>query len=259
MSSFSIATWNVNSIIARLPLALEWLAKRKPDVVCLQETKCVDERFPAEAFRELGYESASHGQPTYNGVAILARTEITEVVRGFPGEETLNEHKRLIEARVNGVRVISAYFPNGQSVGTEKYRYKLEWMSALRRYLDEQFETGEPLALCGDFNVAPEDRDVYDPNLWRGRILCSQPERDALTHIKDWGLHDSFRLHTREGGHYSWWDYRQGSFRRNNGLRIDHVWISDGLLERCTACTIETEPRTWERPSDHTPVVAEFE
>lgn len=259
MSSFSIATWNVNSIIARLPLALEWLTKRKPDVVCLQETKCVDERFPAEAFRELGYESQSHGQATYNGVAILARTEITNVARGFPQEETLNQHARLIAADVNGVRVVSAYFPNGQSVGTEKFKYKLAWMKRLREYLDEQYEAGEPVALCGDFNVAPEDADVYDPDLWRGRILCSQPERDALNHIKDWGLHDSFRLHTREGGHYSWWDYRQGSFRRNNGLRIDHVWISDGLLERSVACTIETEPRTWERPSDHTPVVAEFE
>jgi len=253
-----IATWNVNSITARLPLALKWLESARPDVLCLQETKCTDDKFPADTFAALGYKSEAFGQRTYNGVAILSRHPIAEAQRGFPDDDE-SAHARLLAATIKGVRVVNVYIPNGQFVGSDKYRFKLEWMGRLRSLLDEQHKQSEPLLLCGDFNVAPEERDVHDPALWQGRILFSRRERAALEHIRDWGFTDAFRQHTEEGGHFSWWDYRQGSFRRNAGLRIDHIWVSKPLAARSVATWIDTEPRTWERPSDHTPVVAEFE
>jgi exodeoxyribonuclease-3 len=252
-----IATWNVNSVTARLPLVLKWLESARPDVLCLQETKCTDDKFPAEAFAALGYRSEVFGQRTYNGVAIVSRSRVERAQRGFPDDEE-GAHARLLAGTIEGVRVVNVYVPNGQFVGSDKYRFKLEWMRRLRALLDEQHEKSEPLLLCGDFNVAPEERDVHDPALWQGRILFSKRERAALDHIKDWGFTDAFRLHTAEGGHFSWWDYRQGSFRRNAGLRIDHIWVSQPLAERSVATWIDTEPRTWERPSDHTPVVAEL-
>ncbi|HEX8493680.1 MAG TPA: exodeoxyribonuclease III [Pyrinomonadaceae bacterium] len=252
-----LATWNVNSVIARLPLVTKWLAAAAPDVLCLQELKCVDEKFPAEAFAELGYQSATFGQRTYNGVAILARTELTDVQRGFP-DDLEGSQARLLGVTIEGVRVVNVYIPNGAFVGSDKYRFKLEWMKRLRAFFDERYEKDAEVLLCGDFNVAPEERDVHDPEQWEGRILFSKRERAALNEIKDWGFVDAFRLHTDEGGHFSWWDYRQGSFRRNAGLRIDHIWTSQRLAARCKKSWIDTEPRTWERPSDHTPVVAEF-
>ena len=244
-------------MLARLPLVLKWLDSARPDVLCLQETKCVDERFPGPAFAELGYLSEVFGQPTYNGVAILSRTPCADVRRGLPDDET-GAHARLIEATIGGARVVNVYVPNGASVGSDKYGFKLKWMSRLRAFFDAQYETDQPLLLCGDFNVAPENEDVHDPRLWRGRILFSEPERRALDEIKGWGFVDAFRLQTKGGGHYSWWDYRAGAFRRNAGLRIDHVWVSEPLAGRCRAAWIDREPRSWERPSDHAPVVAEF-
>jgi exodeoxyribonuclease-3 len=258
LKKMKIATWNVNSITARLPLVTKWLENTKPDVLCLQELKCVDEKFPAEQFAELGYHSAVYGQRTYNGVAILSLKESTDIQRGFPDDQE-GAHARLLAATVNGVRIVNVYVPNGQFVGSDKYRFKLEWMQRLRRFFDDSYETSERVLLCGDFNVAPEERDVHDPAQWEGHVLFSKRERAALEKIKEWGFNDAFRLHTEEGGHYSWWDYRQNGFRRNAGLRIDHVWVSEPLAKICGESWIDKEPRSWERPSDHTPVVASFE
>ena len=253
-----LATWNVNSITARLPVVTKWLEGERPDVLCLQELKCVDEKFPAEAFAELGYQSAVYGQRTYNGVAIVSREECTDVRRGFPDDEE-GAHARLIAGTVGGVRVVNVYVPNGQFVGSDKYRFKLEWMRRLRQFFDEHYDASERVLLCGDFNVAPEERDVHDPAAWEGHVLFSRRERAALEHVREWGFEDAFRLHTEDGGHYSWWDYRQGAFRRDAGLRIDHVWVSGPLARRSKETWIDKEPRSWERPSDHTPVVATFE
>jgi exodeoxyribonuclease-3 len=252
-----LATWNVNSITARLPLVTRWLEAERPDVLCLQELKCVDEKFPFDAFTELGYKSAVFGQRTYNGVAILSLSKCEDVERGFPDDED-GAQARLIAATVEGVRVVNVYIPNGQFVGSDKYRFKLEWMRRLRALFDESYKQSTHVLLCGDFNVAPEERDVHDPSQWEGHVLFSRRERAALEKIREWGFTDAFRLHTEEGGHYSWWDYRQFAFPRNAGLRIDHIWVSEPLAERCTESWIDKEPRAWERPSDHTPVVARF-
>jgi len=243
-----LATWNVNSIAARLPHVIRWLESAQPDVLCIQETKCADEKFPLFELKATGYECIFYGQPSYNGVAILSRLVAANVQRGFPDDEP-GSQPRVLAADIGGVRVVNVYVPNGQAVGAEKYQ---------RDFFDQSYQTDTPVLLCGDFNVAPEDRDVHDPRLWQNRILCSEPERTALQHIKNWGFTDSFRLHTEEGGHYSWWDYRAGALRRNMGLRIDHVWISAPLAARSKSTIIDKEPRGWERPSDHTPVVAEF-
>jgi len=253
-----LATWNVNSIVARLPLVLKWLEAAKPDVLCMQETKCIDEKFPAEAFAEIGYLSESFGQATYNGVAIVSRVKFEDVQRGFTNDE-LNAQSRLLAATIGGIRVVNVYIPNGQAVGTEKYAFKLEWMRRLRAFFDSHYDAGGRVLLCGDFNVAPEDRDVHDPNLWRGRIMCSEGERSSLEHLRQWGLVDAFRLHNSADKEFSWWDYRAGAFRRNHGLRIDHVWTSNSLAGDATSVVIDRAPRSWERPSDHAPVIAEFE
>ncbi|MGA9995396.1 MAG: exodeoxyribonuclease III [Pyrinomonadaceae bacterium] len=252
-----IATWNVNSVLARLPVVKRWLEEAGPDVLCLQETKCTDDRFPAEDFELLGYKSLTFGQRTYNGVAILSRVEAEEVVRGLHDDEE-GAHARLLGATIEGVRVVNVYIPNGAFVGSDKYFFKLEWMRRLREFFDKFYKRSEQVLVCGDFNVAPEERDVHDPKQWQGKILFSKRERAALEEIKDWGFTDAFRLHTEEGGHFSWWDYRAGSFRRNAGLRIDHIWVTEPLAETCKASWIDKEPRGWERPSDHTPVVAGF-
>lgn len=253
-----LATWNVNSVSARLPLVVKWLEAARPDVLCLQETKTIDDKFPVEAFTKLGYQSTTFGQRTYNGVAILSRSPAKDVRRGFPDDDA-TAHARLLAATIDGVRVVNVYIPNGAFVGSDKFFFKLDWMRRLRSFFDESYKKREKVLLCGDFNVAPEERDVHDPRQWQGKILFSRREREALDVIKDWGFEDAFRLHTEEGGHFSWWDYRAGSFRRNAGLRIDHIWTSEKLAAACTASWIDKEPRTWERPSDHTPVVAEFE
>jgi exodeoxyribonuclease III len=252
-----IATWNVNSVLARLPQVLRWLEAAAPDVLCMQETKCVDERFPAGDFASLGYSCESFGQAAYNGVAILSRIKCEQVQRGLPDDDQ-GAQSRLLAATINGIRIVNVYVPNGQAVGAEKYYFKLEWMRRLRAYFDSHYQTSERVLLCGDFNVAPEDLDVHDPDLWRGRILFSEPEHDALSRIKDWGFVDAFRLHNSEDKQYSWWDYRAGAFRRNLGLRIDHVWVTRSLAEASTRVVIDKEPRRWEKPSDHAPVVAEF-
>lgn len=252
-----IATWNVNSIAARLPQALDWVEANRPDAICLQETKCVDAKFPIDAFREIGYTAEVFGQPTYNGVAILSLQPATDAQRGLP-DDAPEAQKRLIAATINGVRVVNVYIPNGSEVGSEKYRFKLEWLGRLRKFLDQICDPGQPMVLCGDFNVAPEDRDVHDPALWAGKVLCSQPERDALQHVRDWGLIDVFRQHHSDAGIYSWWDYRAGAFPRNHGLRIDHLWATTPLAAKCVDAWIDKAPRALPRASDHVPVVAEF-
>ena len=252
-----IATWNVNSILARLPLVTRWLDEVHPDVLCMQETKCTDDKFPADVFRERGYKCLTFGQQTYNGVAILSKTECQDPLRGYPGDDE-HSHARLLSTNIEGIQIVNVYIPNGQMVGSEKYQFKLDWMARLRSFFDDHYPSNTPVLLCGDFNVAPEERDVHDVRLWQGRILFSDPERAALQEIKDWGFTDAFRLHTESPGHYSWWDYRAGAFRRNHGLRIDHIWISGPLTTGNTNTWIDMEPRTWERPSDHAPVVAEF-
>lgn len=253
-----LATWNVNSIIARLPHVTRWLESAQPDVLCIQESKCADDKFPLLELRSTGYECICFGQQSYNGVAIFSRTSATNIQRGFLDHEA-GSQTRLLAADIDGVRIVNVYIPNGQAVGTEKYQFKLEWMKRLREFFDQGYQPNTPVLLCGDFNVAPEDRDIHDPRLWQNRVMCSEPERAALQHIKDWGFTDAFRLHTEEDGHYSWWDYRAGALRRNMGLRIDHIWITEPLVPRSKSAWIDKEPRGWERPSDHAPVVAEFE
>lgn len=251
-----LATWNVNSIKVRLPQLLDWLRAALPDVVCLQELKAEAPRFPRAEIEAAGYACAVNGQKTYNGVAILSRTPPLEVVADIPS--FADEQRRVIAATVNGVRVICAYCPNGQAVGSEKYQYKLRWFAALRDYLAAELQTHPRLAVAGDFNVAPEDRDVHDPKVWEGQVLVSAPERDAWRALLALGLNDSFRLFEQPEKIYSWWDYRMLGFRRNAGLRIDHVLLSQPLARACTASTIDKAPRKLERPSDHAPVLAEF-
>lgn len=252
-----IASWNVNSILARLPHVVRWLESVQPDVLCMQETKCTDDKFPFEDLSRIGYCASVFGQQSYNGVAIIARRECAEVQRGNY-EDQEGAHARLLAATIHDVRVVNVYIPNGQSVGSEKFVFKLDWMKRLRSFLDFNYQSSAPVILCGDFNVAPEDRDVHNPQLWQERIMCSQAERTALDEIKRWGFTDTFRLHHEEGGQFSWWDYRAGAFRRNMGLRIDHIWGTKPLAGRSVNTWIDIEPRTWERPSDHAPMVAEF-
>jgi exodeoxyribonuclease-3 len=253
-----IATWNVNSITARLPVVLRWLDLAKPDVLCMQETKTVDDKFPVLDFSALGYESVLFGQAAYNGVAILSKSKISEVRRGLHDDRE-GAQARLLAATISGLRIVNLYVPNGQAVGTEKYEFKLEWLRRLREFFDNHYKTTEQILTCGDFNVAPEDRDVHNPELWRGRILFSDPEKEALELVKEWGFIDAFRLHNNESGQFTWWDYRAGAFRRNLGLRIDHIWVSKPLAKRCKSVIVDREPRRWEKPSDHAPMVAEFE
>lgn len=251
-----LATWNVNSLKVRLPHLLEFLARHSPDAVCLQETKCEDAAFPGAAIEAAGYGWVHDGQKTYNGVAILSRAPATSVSRGIPGFADLQ--KRVIAADVDGVRVVSVYCPNGQSVGAEKYEYKLRWFAALAAWLRDELAAGRPMAVLGDFNVAPEDRDVHDPEAWRGQVLVSDAERQALRELLALGLADAFRLFGQPEKSFSWWDYRMAAFRRNMGLRIDHILLSPALALRCRSCTIDVEPRKLDRPSDHAPVICEL-
>ena len=248
-----IASWNVNSLNVRLPHLLDWLRAAQPDVVALQETKLEDAKFPDGALAEAGYRSVFCGQKTYNGVAILSREPATEVQFGVPGLE--DEQKRVIAATVNGVRVIDLYVVNGQAVGSEKYAYKLRWIQAVHDWVAGELQRHPKLVVLGDFNIAPEDRDTHDPAIWNElSIHSSTGERAALQSLLSLGLHDSFRLHNDEPGHYSWWDYRMGAFRRKHGLRIDLVLVSEALKDAVVEVGIDREPRTWERPSDHAPV-----
>jgi exodeoxyribonuclease-3 len=247
----------VNSIAVRLPQVINWLQENRVDVLCLQETKCVDAKFPLDAFRDAGYFAEVFGQPTYNGVAIVSLWPITDVQRGF-ADDDFTAQRRLIAATVGAVRVMSVYVPNGSAVGTDKYAFKLDWFRRLRHHLNDDYDPKQPLVICGDYNVAPEERDVHDPAMWEGQVLFSEPERAALRELMDWGLVDTFRLHQQDAGFYSWWDYRASSFRRNQGLRIDHILATAPLAEQCVAAWIDKLPRAGERPSDHAPVVAEF-
>ena len=249
-----IASWNVNSLNVRLPHLQQWLADAQPDVVGLQETKLSDDKFPDTALAELGYRSVFSGQKTYNGVAILARgLAIEDEQQGIPG--FIDEQKRVIAATVDGVRIVNLYVVNGQDVGTEKYSYKLRWLDAVHGWLADELQAHDKLVVLGDFNIAPDDRDVHDPAVWNDdHILTSTAERDALRRLYALGLHDAYRLHHEEGGKFSWWDYRQAGFRRDLGLRIDLTLVSDALRDATIAADIDREPRTWERPSDHTPV-----
>ena len=251
-----LAAWNVNSLKVRLPQLLDWLAAQQPDVVCLQETKLEDHNFPQQAIEAAGYQVVYSGQKTYNGVALLARQPITDVVCGNPLFPDLQ--KRLIAATIGSVRVICAYVPNGQAVGSDKYEYKLNWLDALHDWLGEQLAEYPRLALAGDFNIAPEDRDVHDPAAWAGQILCSDAEREAFARLLALGLKDSFRLFEQPEKSFSWWDYRMLGFQRNRGLRIDHILLSAPLAEHCSAAAIDREMRKQERPSDHAPVTAEI-
>ena len=247
-----IASWNVNSLNVRLPHLQQWLAAAAPDVVGLQETKLTDDKFPDTALAELGYRSVFAGQKTYNGVAILSREPATDVQVGIPGFD--DEQKRVIAATVGGARVINLYVVNGQDVGTDKYAYKLRWLDAVHDWIADELQRHPQLVVLGDFNIAPDARDVHDPEVWNEHhILTSAAERIALQRLLDLGLHDAFRLHHDDAGVFSWWDYRQAAFRRNLGLRIDLTLVSEALRPRCSSAGIDREPRTWERPSDHAP------
>ena len=252
-----IASWNVNSLNVRLPHLLEWLKIGNPDVLVLQETKLEDHKFPQAEIEAAGYRVAFDGQKTYNGVAILSRQDIADVQKGIPG--FADEQKRALAATVGGVRIIDLYVVNGQAVGSEKYDYKLRWLEAVTDWVRDELTRHPQLVVLGDFNIAPDERDVHDAALWNDdSILTSTAERAALKRLLALGLHDSFRLHSDEAGHFSWWDYRMGGFRRNLGLRIDLVLVSEALKARTKASGIEREPRTWERPSDHAPVWVEI-
>ncbi len=251
-----IATWNVNSLKVRLPQVLDWLAAARPDVLCLQETKLTDENFPADDIHAAGYEVVYSGQKTYNGVAILSKTAATDIITDIPRID--DPQRRILGATINGVRILNLYVVNGQEVGSEKYDYKLFWLGRVADYIALQLAQHKRFVTLGDFNIAPEDRDVHDPEAWRERILCSTPEREALHNILDLGLTDVFRKFDQEEASFSWWDYRAAAFRRNLGLRIDLILASQAMAGSCTACSIDREPRRLERPSDHAPVLAEF-
>ena len=251
-----IASWNVNSLNVRLPHVEAWCREARPDVLALQETKLADDKFPCAAIEALGYHVVFSGQKTYNGVAIMARAPLQDVVAGVPGFE--DPQRRVLAATVDGVRIVNLYVVNGQSVGSEKYDWKLAWLAAVTDYLRAELQRHRELVVLGDFNIAPDDRDVHDPEAWRGQILCSQSERAALRGILDLGFVDSFRAFVDEAGHFSWWDYRQAGFRRNLGLRIDLILASESLRARLVSASIDRTPRSWERPSDHAPVLLEL-
>ncbi len=251
-----LATWNVNSLKVRLPQLLTWLVSEQPDVVCLQETKLEDHGFPRQEIEAAGYHVSFSGQKTYNGVALLARERPTEIVVGNPLYP--DEQKRLLTATISGICVVCAYVPNGQAVGSDKYAYKLEWLDGLARWVSERLAANRQLVVAGDFNIAPDDQDVYDPDAWAGQILCSDPERAAFRRLLSLGLKDSFRLFDQPAKSFSWWDYRMLGFQKNRGLRIDHILLSETLAARCKAARISREVRKLERPSDHAPVTAEL-
>ena len=251
-----IASWNVNSIKVRLEQALEWLDANQPDVLGLQEIKMLTENFPTDEFLKAGYHSAVDGQKTYNGVALLSKQEPVDVVRGIPDFD--DPQKRAIAASYGDTRVINLYVPNGQSVGSDKYAYKLSWLQALTDWLASELKQHDKVVVMGDFNIAPDDRDVHDPAEWEGRILCSNDERAALQTLLDLGLTDSFRLFEQPEAAFSWWDYRAAGFRRNRGMRIDLLLVTKDINETIKASDIDKEPRMLERPSDHAPVWVEF-
>ncbi len=254
-----VASWNVNSLKVRLPHVLQWLEQAQPDLVGLQETKCIDENFPQAEIEAAGYQAVFSGQKTYNGVALLSRLEhkATDLVTELPG--LVDPQRRVLGATYGSLRFINLYVPNGSTVTSDKYAYKLGWLAHLKEYVKEQLQAHDQVVVVGDFNIAPEDRDVHDPAAWEGAVLVSEPERQAFRELLALGLCDSFRLFEQQDATFSWWDYRMGAFRRNNGLRIDHVLLSPALRARCRSSVIDPEPRRWERPSDHAPAVVELD
>lgn len=251
-----LATWNVNSLNVRLPHVLDWLREVQPDVLCLQETKQEDSKFPYEVLKQAGYDAVHVGQKTYNGVAILSRQPLTNVQCNIP--DFADDQQRIIAANVGDMRVVCAYVPNGQALDSDKYQYKLRWLNALKQWLKTELVAYPKLLLLGDYNIAPEDRDCHDPAAWVGQVLVSPAEREAFQQLVDLGLHDSFRLFEQPDKSFSWWDYRMAGFRRNLGLRIDHILVSEALKSACIAAYIDKAPRKLERPSDHTPVVLQL-
>jgi len=255
-----IATWNVNSLKARLPRVEAWLAECQPDVLCMQETKLADSAFPALTFSALGYESAHHGEGRWNGVAILSRVGLEEPSAGFaPDDEIMGNEARILSATCNGVRIASVYVPNGRSLDDDQYKWKLQWLERLRAHLDSACSPDAAVIVCGDFNIAPEDRDVWDPNAVHGATHVSEPERAALANLEAWGLVDVFRRHHEVGGLYSWWDYRAGNFHKHLGMRIDLMLASKPLAERSRWALIDRNARKGQQPSDHAPLVVEFD
>ncbi|MCD8500332.1 MAG: exodeoxyribonuclease III [Gammaproteobacteria bacterium] len=254
--SFSIATWNVNSLLVRLPHVIAWLEQHQPDVLALQEIKCPNEKFPYDAFIRLGYHCFVSGQKTYNGVALLSRHERgpAPVCAGFPN--FLDEQRRLLGVTIQDILIVNVYVPNGAAVGTEKYAYKLEWLSHLQRFIQESL--AKKIIILGDFNIAPADADIYEPLLWHDQVLASGAERDAWEGLLALGFVDCYRHLSPSGNEYTWWDYRQAAFRRNMGLRIDHILASALLVPQLKECCVDKIPRAWERPSDHAPVIASF-
>ncbi|WP_353570789.1 exodeoxyribonuclease III [Candidatus Albibeggiatoa sp. nov. BB20] len=254
---FTIATWNVNSLRVRLAHVIDWLQEKQPDVLALQEIKLTDDKFPTEALQEIGYQAVFAGQKTYNGVALLSREAATDIITDFPSLD--DPQRRVLGANFAGVRVLNLYVPNGSEVGSEKYAYKLNWLQYLQQHVQFERQQHEKYIVLGDFNIAPDDRDVHDPEVWQDSILVSPSERDALQKLLDLGFHDSFRLFESEAGHFSWWDYRAAAFRRNRGVRIDLILASEALKAQCISCQTDIEPRKLERPSDHAPVIAQFD
>jgi len=252
-----VASWNVNSIRVRVEHVQRWLELQQPDILGLQELKMVTEDFPAEAFKAVGYEAVADGQKTYNGVALISRHAPEDICRGLPNYP--DAQRRAIAASYGDLRVLNLYVPNGQSVDSEKFQYKLEWLDAVKDYVADEIAKHSKVLVMGDFNIAPEDRDVHDPEEWRDKVLCSKPERDRLQALVSLGLVDAFRLFDQAENSFSWWDYRAAAFRRKRGLRIDLILITTDLASQCTGCQIDTKPRQLDRPSDHAPVFATFE
>ncbi len=254
---FKIATWNVNSLRVRLDHVLAWLNSNQPDVLALQETKVENQHFPEAPFKAAGYHVLFNGQKTYNGVALISRVPMQHLVTVFP--EFDDPQRRILVVTLGSLRIVNIYVPNGARLDSEKYVYKLQWLKQLKAYLEQELLRHPDLIVLGDFNIAPEDSDVYDAKVWQGQVLVSPLERQALKEIITLGFKDSFRLFNNQPGHYTWWDYRAGAFRRNHGLRIDHILTSNALASRCIACNIDKEIRLWEKPSDHVPVIASYQ
>ena len=260
-----IATWNVNSIRTRLSQIIDWINKANPDILCLQETKVMDDSFPIQPFEKLGYSVEVYGQKSYNGVAIISKIKAENVKKGFYGCEDSKQNievfldqKRLISADINGIKIINVYVPNGSSLGSDKFEYKINWLNCLASFLDEQEKKGELICLMGDFNVAPSNLDIHDPNKYEGGIMASEIERNALNNVLKERLIDSFRIFEKNTGHWSWWDYRNNAYELNKGWRIDHIYISKELSSRLKSCVIDSSPRENIRPSDHAPVMIDL-
>lgn len=253
-----IATWNINGLNSRLRHVLDWCEQNRPDVLCLQETKCTDEKFPHQRLRTAGFSHVEfHGEKAYNGVAILSRHPLLELQKKFP-DDADDAPRRLIAATVNGVRIVNVYVPHGTKFGSDKFTFKLEWIRRLRQFFDKNFSLNDEVILCGDLNVAPHPMDVWNVRFWQDRMHFTKPERDAIQELKKWGFIDVFRQLNDEPGEYTWWDQFHHAFEKNQGLRIDHIWTSPAMAENCTDCWIDKAPRDLEKPSDHAPVVAEF-